>query len=70
MGGNVIEGFNKLSKVEDKRGEVCSYLFQVVETKVPLAIEILSNEDDEASASVLDFFRDYLHVSRLFVLHL
>ncbi len=62
MGCTVIDGYNKLTKTEDKQGEICCQIFQAIENKVPLMLEFLANEDDDASASVLDFLRDYLHV--------
>lgn len=63
MGCTVLEGYHKLTKAENKQREVCQYVFQAIENKIPLMLEFLANEDDDASASVLDFLRDYLHVN-------
>lgn len=62
MGCTVIDGYNKLAKTGDKQGEVCQYIFIAIENKVPLILEFLANEDDDASASILDYLKDYLHV--------
>ncbi|XP_021954226.1 exportin-T isoform X2 [Folsomia candida] len=62
MGCTVIDGYNKLAKTGDKQGEVCQYIFIAIENKVPLILEFLANEDDDASASILDYLKDYLHL--------
>jgi hypothetical protein len=66
MGSNLIEGYGKLTKSNDKNSEICTAVYQAIENKIPLVIEFLGHDYDDVSSSILDFLRDYLHVGSIY----
>jgi len=65
MGIELIMSYNKVLKAAgSKSTEATVSIRETVDAKFNLLVKFLGNEDDDVSASVFDFLRDYLHVSK------
>lgn len=63
MGTKLIESYLKFSKSHPGQEVELKVICDAIEEKIPLLLQILGSECDDVSATVLDFIRDYLHVS-------
>lgn len=64
MGINLIESYHKFTKSHPSQQVEAKVIFDAIESKIPLLLQILGNDYDDVSSTVLDFMRDYLHVSK------
>lgn len=69
IGINLVDSYNKVFKTSGSTStETTLLIMKYIEEKFSLLLQFLGNEDDDVSASVLEFVRDYLHVSFTYLL--
>lgn len=66
MGTNLIDSYLKFSKSHPCQEAELKVMLNAIEEKVPLLLQIMGYECDDVSATVLEFIRDYIHVTQIY----